>query len=123
MPESASVSDSVRTCQGLLRVIPSGTCARYSPSTAPAILSADWHLVSDCHVYLPRTNWSIGTITILYIYYLQRAENASPYKWLEAGISVLHGGFHRAIELGWIHHYRPKGAAAGVWKAKLRKIG
>ena len=22
-------------------------------------------------------------------------ENASPYNWLEAGVSVLHGGFHR----------------------------
>ena len=29
-------------------------------------------------------------------YYLQRAENARPYTWLEAGISVLYGGFHRA---------------------------
>ena len=28
----------------------------------------------------------------LYIYYLQRAKNVSPYKWLEAGISVIHGG-------------------------------
>ena len=39
--------------------------------------------------HMPRTDWSIGVITILYIYYLQRVENASPYKWLEAGISVL----------------------------------
>jgi len=41
--------------------------------------------------HTPRTDWSIGVIVILYIYYLQRVENASPYKWLEAGISVLHG--------------------------------
>ena len=73
--------------------------------------------------HTPQTDWSIGTITILYIYYLQRVENASPYKWLKAGISVLQGGFHQAIEIGWVHHYRPKGAAAGVWKVKIWKIG